>query len=419
MYFLSLQLHGIISAVEALQDEAIMERLAKYIDAMVASARDLNDDGFPEWGPLLNDAPNQLNNFQGCAPIARAAAVVAESPKLRAEYSDKAREWVAYVDRSVIQYWYIKRYRGKIPWLPEDLGGWATYPTWSDKASHLGSIATNLYRATGKPLYRDIALRVGRGFKRKLSPHGEGWIWDNGTVDLPDNHEPVPDTSHANREPRMMVEMYEAGLVFTRSDVVRMGRTLTDTIWNGSLTSPLFSNYINGSNAQYRRYTEPGENGTVYDGWPFPGVEEPKVQEVMFAILKAIENGQRNASLDRMNNATGKLALSGHLLRNFVKRKPGEPPAQDPSRRPPETVSSQSPDSQDSTGRSAPAPASPPKVEPPRTWTDSTGQHRVMAVFGGVAFGKVILRKADGTTRSVPIERLSEEDQEWIRHRRH
>ncbi|MCD4728233.1 MAG: DUF4352 domain-containing protein [Pirellulales bacterium] len=52
-----------------------------------------------------------------------------------------------------------------------------------------------------------------------------------------------------------------------------------------------------------------------------------------------------------------------------------------------------------------------------RTWTNSTGTHKTEAKFGGMAFGKVKLIKRDGSTVQVPLEKLSDEDREWIANR--
>ena len=50
-----------------------------------------------------------------------------------------------------------------------------------------------------------------------------------------------------------------------------------------------------------------------------------------------------------------------------------------------------------------------------RAWTDSSGQFRIEAELVGLADAKVMLKKADGKVVSVPVERLSEQDQEWLR----
>ena len=52
-----------------------------------------------------------------------------------------------------------------------------------------------------------------------------------------------------------------------------------------------------------------------------------------------------------------------------------------------------------------------------RTWTDASGEHKIEAKYGGVVAGKVKLIKQDGTTIMVPLEKLSDEDQKWIKNR--
>ncbi len=50
-----------------------------------------------------------------------------------------------------------------------------------------------------------------------------------------------------------------------------------------------------------------------------------------------------------------------------------------------------------------------------RNWTDNTGQHKTEAEFVAFEDGMVQLRKADGTTISLPIGRLSKADQDFVR----
>ena len=49
-----------------------------------------------------------------------------------------------------------------------------------------------------------------------------------------------------------------------------------------------------------------------------------------------------------------------------------------------------------------------------RTWTDATGRHSMQAAFAGVIAGKVRLRKEDGQVIELTMEKLSQEDQDWI-----
>lgn len=57
-----------------------------------------------------------------------------------------------------------------------------------------------------------------------------------------------------------------------------------------------------------------------------------------------------------------------------------------------------------------------PKI---RRWTSADGKFTTEAEFGGMAFGKVKLRKANGTIVTVDATQLSGDDREWIKKRTH
>jgi Ni/Co efflux regulator RcnB len=50
-----------------------------------------------------------------------------------------------------------------------------------------------------------------------------------------------------------------------------------------------------------------------------------------------------------------------------------------------------------------------------RTWTDSSGEHQIEAKFEGISNGKVKLVNRDGSTVRLPLEKLSNDDQTWIK----
>jgi hypothetical protein len=61
-----------------------------------------------------------------------------------------------------------------------------------------------------------------------------------------------------------------------------------------------------------------------------------------------------------------------------------------------------------------PLDASPPQNEL-RTWTSSTGKFTIEAEFVGVENGNVQLRKSDGKSITVPLAKLSDDDQQFIK----
>ena len=50
-----------------------------------------------------------------------------------------------------------------------------------------------------------------------------------------------------------------------------------------------------------------------------------------------------------------------------------------------------------------------------RTWTTADGKYKVHAAFRGAAAGTVRLEREDGSVIEVNIDRLSQEDQEYIK----
>jgi len=329
-YFTSYYLNGMLSAFEATGDEAVLRRALDVMDGMLARSRDFREGGrtYRVWGPFAVTADSALPRpllhytFQATVPLARAAALIRADPDLRLRYGAAADRYVAFVDGCVLDYFYRRQLDSQVPWLDPD-----RFAIWNDNASNLALNAAFLCRATGAPTPCALAREIGAGFKRKLRPYKTGWIWENQTIpigsdtdDTPGsvgNQAGVPDVSHANREAFLMATLYEMGFVFGRADVERMAATLADTLWNGSLDSPSFANYLNGSDKAYRVYKQPGLNGSIYHGWALLGAYSPKAQRALLATLHASLLGRTNPSLERnAKSYGGLLALAGHLLRN-------------------------------------------------------------------------------------------------------
>ena len=51
------------------------------------------------------------------------------------------------------------------------------------------------------------------------------------------------------------------------------------------------------------------------------------------------------------------------------------------------------------------------------TWTSANGKFTIEAKFVKSAVGMITLEKRDGSSLQVPMEKLSEEDQKWIKNR--
>ena len=65
-----------------------------------------------------------------------------------------------------------------------------------------------------------------------------------------DRKQPI-DTAHANRFPWALIDLYRAGIVFSKDDVLGLADLLNEVIWNQSLSNPMFKNFIDGSNGSF------------------------------------------------------------------------------------------------------------------------------------------------------------------------
>lgn len=335
-YSTSYYLHGLAAAAEASGDTAIMDTLVGYEEQMISLAKPLTRNGitYQEWGPWdVNGNPQQLDTFQGAAPLARTAAIIAGNPVFLARYPTQLADLTGFVDQSVFRYWFDKTsgiysdpgsawLGGDIPWLSTALGGWGSYVVWSDKCSHAGTMAAWMWQATGDPLYKEYATRIAQGFRSHTVTQAGCLLWDLGVVTGsydPDNLDGSPDTSHANREPMMVATMEEAGIEFQLADIQAMALTLTTIIWNGDAANPEFANYIDGGNRAYGVHP-PWENGNVYFGWNRLGKWDPMTAYAIALTDQLVQTqALSNPTLDTNGTSYGVIELAGTQALNGVR----------------------------------------------------------------------------------------------------
>jgi hypothetical protein len=80
------------------------------------------------------------------------------------------------------------------------------------------------------------------------------------------NGDLIYDTSHGNRMPYMPVDVYAAGMKIDKTHLSGLSNLLTRVIWDQSLSSPSFTNYISGDNSDFAGRPAWG-NGLIYAGW--------------------------------------------------------------------------------------------------------------------------------------------------------
>jgi hypothetical protein len=307
-----------LSMFEATGEAKYLEQALTWAETMVSKAVIIDVNGNRNWsGPWQSphtDTPISylLNDLQGSTELARLARIILTDPNLKNQYGGRAQAIYAFVRDEIVEknLWV----RGGMSWFINVACVVEEGKPTNDKVVLLLRILTDLYLVDANPKYGDLAQQLAECFKGRFTSYKGGMIWDLG---IGYDGNPSEDTSHANRHPWAVIDLYQADLVFTREYVDGLANLLIGVIWNGSLDDPMFTNFIDGSNEEvFGR--EPWNNGLIYAGWVMLGQFNQEVQEVCDAVLDAILAGKNNPSLSYNRTIYGKLSLAGHLARNLV-----------------------------------------------------------------------------------------------------
>src|SRR5262245_42805458 len=289
---------------------------------MLARATLRDPAGFLFWpgqattGALLNSAP-LLDEFQAATPLARLARLILTDKALRLAYGPRAQKLYDFVKTHVVD----KRltvYEAEAALRAN--ASLATDPRgFDDSTSAAIRLLLDLHRTVPEPRYADLAHTLAAGFTARLLPFAAGaLIWDTNSSGLFAGARVVPLTLTANRQAAHVLDCLDAGGVggLTAAHLQGLARLLTTVIWDQSLTSPRFTNYIDRDNSPVGPARGPWRGGDVSAGWLALGARNAAVQQVGEATLDALVRGVSNPSLDAQRDLGSLLHLAGTLTRN-------------------------------------------------------------------------------------------------------
>jgi len=248
-----------LDAYEVYGDDRWLEEASKYYDFFIGKLHK-DPDGYEGWiGDPIGDRGAELSTDEVvgdsllCAPLARFAEIVMKDPKLQPKFGATAKR---YLDLATRICWEKYNKRGC---YYEDAAGWGSYHRygkmidmragrWVDTPSReisdnlnkhyrMGIVLLRLWRATGRPEYRERVVKVfGRAKTMfRYFPDEDRIVWNfwmpHGPYDLEGRAPKSWVAVHPSRagyqagEVNMFVEVYDSGLVFERSDLERMIRT--------------------------------------------------------------------------------------------------------------------------------------------------------------------------------------------------
>jgi len=317
-----------LSMYDATKDAKYLQRALTWGQSMVSAARIIDANGNKNWSGdwvvpySATPIAWMLDDLQGSTELARVARIVLTNPTLKSTYGAQAMVIYNFVRDHIVNKTLYKR--AGLAGFQSNVNN--TGNAMSDKtellinilvdlklaSAALGGADNNAYNYPGVLDGLAKGLKDHNGIKPRFELFKGGLIWDLG-MGFEKPYASV-DTSHANPASSAIIELYRAGIVFDRSYVQGLADLFTKVIWNQSLTDPMFNNFINGSNGNFRNRGA-WASGLIYSGWIKLAEFDPQTFSVADAVLTAILAGKTNPSLNYNNTIWGRVSLAGHLAK--------------------------------------------------------------------------------------------------------
>ncbi|WP_127580772.1 hypothetical protein [Paenibacillus koleovorans] len=188
--------------------------------------------------------------------IAKFVRLIHQKPALQAAYLSNANTYQDLLEDHIIPRWESSSYIGNTWASISGTTGFYKQSTKYDAFAH-GSTWTYLpynqalafinmlivmYDVNGNATYLDRARKASQYFKNSLTANGTAYSWNYSY-----SSSGKEDTSHANIDLALALEMYRHGEIFTAADMDKFTDALTEHMWNGSLTAPVATKYVNGT----------------------------------------------------------------------------------------------------------------------------------------------------------------------------
>ena len=268
---------GFVQGYQRTKDTAWLDGAVKLSEYCIEKMR-TGPDGYKGWvGDDQTGRGTWPDNHVGdaiiFAPMLSFAEVVLKDPELKKKYGEAAEKYVDLAKRDLFEKW-DKRGTWK-----EDRA-WGCYIGWDmvcskahpdawrkdtepciaepfNKNNHMGVCALRLFRITGEEKWRERAFKIFAYTKSRFQLVDEGafsyYVWNYWepfgpeSVDLAKKDTRLWMNVHGGRpyaagEIGQMVEAYNTGVVFDKTDIERFLNTNLKVMWNGDKAKPHFAN---------------------------------------------------------------------------------------------------------------------------------------------------------------------------------
>lgn len=270
----SYMLRSYVTLYELTKNTTWLNKLTTHVDAIIGNATDLGSDGYLDWGTTgYGDGGNYpYLVFDGLIglPIAQFIRLVNQDPTGLSAYSTKATAYRSFIESEIVPKWTnSSSYMGncwvqlststgyfKEPSTFNSLPSAVFNPLPYNMMAPYAEMLWTMYDVNGDTSYRDKANHIVQYYKNGLTTNGSGYKWWYCNIASPH----IEDTSHGNLDVEMAIESFNRGGTITGTHIAGLSNTLTDIMWNQSITSPLVKDKVDGTGTTY-------SNTKLLTGW--------------------------------------------------------------------------------------------------------------------------------------------------------
>lgn len=227
-------------------------------------------------------------------PILKFITIVFDDEVLTKDYYDRAVEWLELIEYGIMPKW-NKSYCDDGYYVAPD------NPAYREPGEILPynqflvfeRCLLLLYQLTSKEEYLYKTIKIANYFKSKLILINEidAYVWDYWV-----KIEKYEDISHANLDIGFVIDVYEAGIVFTHEDLRRFANTFLKLMWNCSLEDLEIGSYVNSS-----KIVDGTRNYRVQE-WVRLAKIDKRIYDICNHLIKKQRRGDENLTIHLIAN---------------------------------------------------------------------------------------------------------------------
>jgi hypothetical protein len=307
-------LDGVTTAYQATKDPAYIMKALAWAEAMIATATIVDSNGHKNWrgawaSPYASTSiAYQLDDLIVGQVLARVARDILVDSAVAGPYGSRAHAVYDFVNRNIA-----------VKWLVARQGEWffvhsaKSAERMSNKVPLLGLMLMDLVAVSPNTRYSNLLSLFAAAHVARLKAVGNGGaLWLDATAPTRDGDS--SDTAHGGVHVYFMTRAYEEGREVRLSHLKGVADLFTTILWNGSISDPMFRNYTNGTNGNFRN-RGPWGNGFIASGWQTLARHDAAAQRAVASVFGSIMARRRNPSLEYMNTVYGHIELAAHLMR--------------------------------------------------------------------------------------------------------